>query len=145
MRSSILSAKRWASLNRTLERKMKKNRSAFTLIELLVVIAIIAILAALLLPSLSSSKARAQQISCLARQKQWAIATRMYADDFDDLMPREKCTPNAHTWPDITASTNQNVWFNALPFYMSLSPASAYEPDRDAFHSTGIIFQCPSA
>lgn len=56
-------------------------RAAFTLVELIVVIAIIAILAAMLLPTLSRSKATAQRIQCVGNLHQFGLATQMYWDD----------------------------------------------------------------
>jgi prepilin-type N-terminal cleavage/methylation domain-containing protein/prepilin-type processing-associated H-X9-DG protein len=54
---------------------------AFTLIELLVVVAIIGLLAALLLPSLTRSKALAQRIKCVSNLRQLGLAAHMYWDD----------------------------------------------------------------
>jgi prepilin-type N-terminal cleavage/methylation domain-containing protein/prepilin-type processing-associated H-X9-DG protein len=63
---------------------MRKVRLGFTLIELLVVIAIIAILAAILFPVFSQARAKAYQSACLSNIRNVAMATAMYAQDWDE-------------------------------------------------------------
>jgi len=70
----------------------RRGWRGFTLIELLVVIAIIAILASLLLPALASAKARAAGVACLNNVRQIGIASQMYADENDDILPRSQHT-----------------------------------------------------
>jgi prepilin-type N-terminal cleavage/methylation domain-containing protein len=63
------------------------GRTAFTLIELLVVIAIIAILAAILFPVFAQAREKARQASCISNTKQYSLATAMYVQDYDEVMP----------------------------------------------------------
>ena len=63
------------------------KRKAFTLIELLVVIAIIAILAAILFPVFSQAKDAAKKTKSISNMKQIALASLMYASDYDDTLP----------------------------------------------------------
>ena len=63
------------------------TRRGFTLIELLVVIAIIAILAAILFPVFAQAREAARATSCRSNLKQYATATLMYVQDYDETYP----------------------------------------------------------
>src|SRR5438105_8277215 len=64
----------------------RTGRRGFTLIELLVVIAIIAILAAILFPVFAQAREKARSTACLSNLKQIGMATRMYSQDYDELL-----------------------------------------------------------
>jgi len=100
-----------------------RREPGFTLVELLVVIAIIAILAAMLLPSLTGAKSRAQGFQCLNNHRQLALAWRMYSDDNSDRIP--------YASEDATdPRTRTATWVRGL---MNFDPAnlSNWNPDVD--------------
>ncbi|MBN2506097.1 MAG: DUF1559 domain-containing protein [Verrucomicrobia bacterium] len=122
----------------------------FTLLELLVVVVILGVLAALVLPALARAKALARRTQCLNNLKQWSTAFFMYKDDHDEFIPREGHMRDGRVrqdnWGQVQDPNNGDVWYNALPPYLSMPPASHYasSPKRTLFYDHDL-FHCPCA
>ncbi len=110
----------------------QRSGTAFTLIELLVVIAIIAILAALLLPTLSKSKEKAQQIACVNNLKQTGHAIQMFADDHGDQLP-------GPIWQGVYYVYNDET--ERMPFYLTRYLGL---PAPSSMVRTAAVLICPS-
>ncbi len=63
-------------------------RRAISLVEVLIVVAIIAVLAALTSGALIGVKSRAKTAVCASNERQIAIGTLLYVQDFSEVMPR---------------------------------------------------------
>jgi prepilin-type N-terminal cleavage/methylation domain-containing protein len=130
---------------------ISKNKSAFTLIELLVVIAIIAILAAILMPVLSSAKAKADETYCLNNMHQWGLAFHMYCDDNNNFVPEEGNVAAAINDPGSATSTPNLTlaWYNVIPpeigspSLIELYGGFGYTP-MPPLPTSHSIFSCPS-
>jgi len=113
-----------------------------------VVSAIIAILASLFLGSIARAKLAAHRITCLSHLKQWATAAFVYAQENQDRLPREAGVDGVNTWETTAASTNRNVWYNALAETARISTMAQYAQtpsSQHEFYSNGKIFHCPRA
>ncbi len=118
-----------------------RGRRGFTLIELLVVIAVIAVLIGILVPSLANARRVTRQVACASNLRQLGLATRMYADAYDDFLPRRG--QGVGVTVQITRPTD---WFNALPVIMGQRPymdlAAAGKVPRPGDNS---CLACPEA
>lgn len=130
-----------------------KLGKGFTLIELLVVIAIIAILAALLLPVLSSAKAKVQRTTCMNNLQQISLGIRMYAEDSNDAFPPATNQPPAaftaytqlmKSYVGLTGTEPERAKLFDCPadtfnwLYNDYYPQSAYKQSRYYYSSYGF-------
>ncbi len=100
------------------------HRRAFTLIELLVVIAIIAILAAILFPVFAQARKSARSITTISNLKQVALASLMYAQDYDgDNVLTDSGPQVSPTW-----STLLYPYVKSLPLFWD--PARPSSPGQ---------------
>ncbi len=107
------------------------NGDGFSLTELLVVIAIVGILAALLLPTLTQAKAKAQRIQCVNHLRQLGIGLQAFV-------------AYNHGYPVLVISTNR---FSGVDrFWMGQLEREGVGTSRLAtnFYYKGVWF-CPSA
>lgn len=113
---------------------MKSNgicHNFFSMVELLVVISIIAVLTSLLLPALNKAKESARTIQCAGNEKQHAMATASYVNDYDN-------------WLLISALEGGNAfeWKREISPYLGIKTVES-DPKKwfPAYHKG--VFLCP--
>ena len=105
------------------------------MIELLVVIAIMAVLAALLLPALSSAKARAQVIRCISNFRQTGLGLALYAGDNEERLPSAlDFGVGFNDVPDAAAQVGDTYIFGDVAKLLALASPQVLWCPADARH-----------
>jgi prepilin-type N-terminal cleavage/methylation domain-containing protein/prepilin-type processing-associated H-X9-DG protein len=117
------------------------HAGAFTLVELLVVIAIIGILAALLLPTLSKSKSRAQSVACLSNLKQLELCLHLYVTDFNDYyVPNNSVAIFGYPAGDIKGMS----WLPDVSADTEINPSNIVNGLLFPYNKSLPIYHCPA-
>lgn len=108
----------------------RQLETGFTLIELLLVLVVIAVLAALLFPVFSRAREQARTARCLSNLRQISIATMLYAQDYDETLPRDvtACRDGARTDPCSQSYPGSRIEAKIRPYVQNVG-----------------VFECPSA
>lgn len=117
------------------------TRRAFTLVEVLVVIAIVSLLVSILLPGLGAARDRARLVSCLAMQRQMAIAWALYAGDHHD-----RAMPLAY-WEGKDIGSGPHVFWWGTHGTTAMPPdfqRGFISPYMDAGLHERSPFECPA-
>ena len=104
---------------------MMTERRGFTLIELLVVIAIIAVLMGILMPALGKARKQAWGSLCQSNLRQVGVAANLYAEDFDQKVPRG------------AQGRNDDLWFKLFMPFLNQKPVN-----ND--YRTVKMYRCPA-
>jgi prepilin-type N-terminal cleavage/methylation domain-containing protein/prepilin-type processing-associated H-X9-DG protein len=120
------------------------KRNGFTLIELLVVIAIIAILAAILFPVFAKAREKARQTACLSNVKQLSLAVQMYAQDYDEKLPRHcPCCPSGPPYGHTCAMAEIFPYVKSSALYSCPSIGHECTMAGQAYFSGGNAVSIP--
>ena len=121
--------------------RTRERHLGFTLVELLVVIGIIAVLMGILLPVVTSARARANTLKCQTQIRELAKGLMMYCAEYKGRLPFGE-----YDIPRNGTPQRRFLWCTLIGHYLNTridqSILSNVTPDAEQF---GKVFKCPDA